>query len=260
MKQVSRIIISIIFCFIFSSTCSVAEVVIVSGHPAYPPVSWEESGGRLVGAAVEMTQIIFSELGVSVMVKNSGPWDQVQEKARTGIIDVICAAYMNSERKQYMQYTVAFLRDPVVAFVLKGREFPFACWGDLEGKKGTTNVGESYGETFDRFSKARLSMNRAPTTRENFRLLLNGKYDYFIFGMYPGLAESSTTGYDKFIAPLPNCVVSPNFHMTFSKRSSFTPLLPHVNRIIDRLTEDGTIERLVKKYQKQYKDKYRSTQ
>ncbi|MCP3943796.1 MAG: amino acid ABC transporter substrate-binding protein [Desulfobacteraceae bacterium] len=247
------IINTLLIYFLLINPSFAKNTIIVSGHPDYPPISWAEND-KLVGAAVEMVQTIFTELNIPMEAKNTGPWKRVQMNARNGLIDVIAAAYINEERKTYMDYTVPFIKDPVVIFVLKDKVFPFEKWDDLIGKTGTTNLGESYGEAFDQFIKTKLSMNRVPNTIKNFELLKLERYHYFVFGLYPGMALASTTGYDQIITTLPNHVEAADFYITFSKKSNLAGLLPQVNKIINRLKADGSIAAWVVKYQNYYKN------
>jgi polar amino acid transport system substrate-binding protein len=228
------------------------QPLIVSGHPDYPPVMWEENG-TIVGAAAELAKTVFTELGVPFEIRATGPWKRVQLNSREGTIDVIVAAYVNPERLAYMDYTVPFMKDPVVAFVWKGKAFPFRKWDDLAGKLGTTNLGESYEEAFDKFAEQKLNIERVAETVQNFKKLGNGRASYFVFGLYPGLACAAITGYDDKIEVLPQPIVTAEFYMTFSKKSKFGHLIPRVNKIIARLKSQGAIDAWLKKYLKYYK-------
>lgn len=247
-----KIFILLIACTIFYVALAFArDKIIISGHPEYPPVTWRE-GETIVGAAAEMAATIFTELGIPYKFEATGPWKRVQMNARQGIIDVIAAAYHNPTRQQYMDYTIAFMEDPVSVFVLEEKSFPFNKWEDLIGKTGNTALGESYGKKFDQFIKQKLTVERTPTLIQNFRKLEAGHVDYAIIGLYPGLAYASVTGFKDKIAILPNNILEEKFYMTFSEKSEFAHLLPKVNKIITRLKKQGLIEQWIKKYLDHY--------
>ena len=73
------------------------DILIVSGHPEYPPIMWKENGA-IVGVAAELAKTIFTELGLPFESKSTGPWVRVQENAKNEDIDMIVASYINLER------------------------------------------------------------------------------------------------------------------------------------------------------------------
>jgi polar amino acid transport system substrate-binding protein len=127
--------------------------------------------------------------------KYMGTWVDAQAAARDGKADMIFGIDYNDRRATYLDYVQpAFIFDPVVVFVAKGKEFPFKGQDDLIGKKGVTNQGEGYGTEFDAFIKEKLDVARADGIDEAFKLLLVGPVDYLIAGCYPGLAEAAKAG------------------------------------------------------------------
>ncbi len=230
-----------------SNSVLAGETLIISGHSEYPPVSWQE-GDTIVGVAAEMAKTIFTELGIPYKIQAKGPWPRVHAYAQHGDIDMILAAYINPERKKYMEYSIPFMKDPVSVFVLKGNTFPFHHWEDLIGRKGNTVRGESYGKEFDLFIEQHLQVERVTTVIQNFQKLEGRRVEYAIIGLYPGLAYASVTGYKDKIEVLSNNIVEENFYMTFSRKSKFRHLLPQVNAIIKRLKHDGMIDKWITQY------------
>ncbi len=232
------------------------EVLVVSGHPGYPPVTWEENG-VIVGVGAELVKAVFTELKVPYEIRADGRWIRVQKDAEAGVIDVIAGVYLNTERKAFLEYTVPFMKDPNVVFVWKGKTFPFNTWDDLIGKRGTTNIGESFEDKFDHFAEAKLSLERVPETIQNLKKLESGRADYFVFGLYPGLSIATLEGYDDKIEALPKPILTANFYMAFSKKSKYVHLLPKVNRIINRLKAEGTVDRWLKEQMDDYRRLHR---
>ena len=128
MKKIILLIVSIV---LVVYPAFARDVLIVSGHPEYPPIMWKENGA-IVGVAAELAKTIFTELGVPFESKSTGPWVRVQDNAKNGNIDMIVASYINRERQTYMDYTIPFLKDPVSVFVWKGKTFTFNRWEDLK--------------------------------------------------------------------------------------------------------------------------------
>ncbi len=228
-----------------------AETVVVSGHPEYPPIMWRE-GDTIIGVGPELVKRAFGDLGVSVDCIFAGNWAQVQEAQKKGTVDVLAGVYLTEERKAAMEYSVPYTQDPVVLFVAKGKAFPFNKWEDLIGKRGTTTTGDSYGQKFDSFITAKLTMERAATVQENFEKLLSGKADYFIFAMYSGNFEARKLNILDKIEQIKKPATVEDFYISVGKGSKYVSLLPELNRKIERMAKDGTVESLIKKYTTQY--------
>ncbi len=229
------------------------ETLLVSGHPNYPPITWKQNG-TIIGVAAELVKTILTELQVPFVIKATGPWKRVQQNAKNGTVDIITSAYLNEERKQYMEFSIPFITDPSVIFVLKGKGFTLNRWEDLIGKQGTTTLGESYGDELDQFIKTNLKMDRVKTHVQNFKQLEKERVDYMLFPLYPGLELAWQTGYADIVEILPLVLHEANFYITFSKKSKFRYLLPQVNQIIQRLKSDGSIDKWFIHFKTRYQE------
>lgn len=238
---------------LFAGTAQPSETLTASGHPQYPPIMWKE-GGSIIGAGPELVKLLFKDLNVTVRSPYRGNWDRVQEETRSGKTDVIVGLYMTEERKEYLEYSNPYARDPVVIFVAKNKAFKYAKWDDLIGKKGTTTTGDSFGQAFDKFITEKLSVARSEKVEENFAKLLDGRADYFIYAMYSGLFESERFGISEKIEFLPVNVSVENFYIGISKRSPFVKYLPQINKKLDDLIMDGTVDRLIERYADRYRN------
>ena len=221
--------------------------VIASGHPEWPPIMFQD-GAVIDGAGPALVKMIFEDLGINVAVRHTGTWDEVQAQARTGAVDVLVAAYKTSAREEYMVYSDAYTTDPVALFVGQGKAFAFGSWDVLVGKRGVAMVGDSYGQQFDDFAAASLSLTRVTTAAQAFDLISSGQADYFIYALYSGEAFLKETGAGAQFEILPTFVTEENFYITISKASPFVPYLPQINEAIAKYTADGTIAALIAEY------------
>ncbi len=229
-----------------------AENLTASGHPQYPPIMWKEKN-NIVGVGPELVNLLFKDLKVTVKTPYKGGWDKVQEEAKQGKIDVLVGIYMTEERKKYFEYSNPFAKDPVVIFVAKGKAFKYAKWDDLAGKKGTTTVGDSFGQAFDKFITEKLTVTRSAKVEENFAKLTGGQADYFIYAMYSGLFESERLGIADKVEFLPVNASVENFYIGISKKSPYVKYLPQINKKLDELIMNGTVDKLIDKYSDQYR-------
>jgi len=223
------------------------RALIASGHPEWPPVMFKE-GKNMAGAGPELVSKIFADIGIQVELPYSGPWEDVLNKGKAGQIDVIVAAYKTREREEFYLYSDPYATDPIALFVPEDKTFNFKTSSDLVGKSGIGMIGDSYGQEFDDFSAAHLNLHRVQTVAEGFGLIADHKADYFIYSLYAGNLELKKSQSSR-IVPLPTSVSEQKFYMIISKKSPFARYLPDVNRLIKQYKQDGTIDRLVAKYQ-----------
>jgi polar amino acid transport system substrate-binding protein len=250
--KISSLLLIITSLALFFSACQKNEgdsdkTFIASGHPAWSPIMYQE-GDSVVGAGVEITTKVFDELGIKINSRYVGGWDLVQDKARTGDIDVIVAAYKTAERETYMDYSVPYTIDPVSIFVKKGETFTFETWSDLVAKQGVVTKGDSYGQDFDNFIKDSLGVTIVDTPKEAFDMLINNQADYVVYALYSGEALIENENLEEQIEILPSYVTSENFYMTISKKSKLVQYLPQINELLDKYKADGTIDQIIQKY------------
>jgi polar amino acid transport system substrate-binding protein len=230
--------------------------LIISGMDNYPPVMWRENK-KYVGIADELVRKIFDEMGVKYEFKIL-PWKRAQEEARSGTIDLITGIYWNSERDKFLDYTKPFMVDPAVLFIRKGHSFPFDKWSDLIGKKGIMNQGYSWGEGFDKFMAENLKVIWINDPQQGFAMLSRPDrgVDYYLYGLLPGLIVINRLNLKDQVDYMPNYITEEKFYMAFSKKSSYSKLIPEVNAVIDRLVNEKFVDFLLTKYINFYQDNH----
>jgi len=246
-----KILIAFAVFFLTANLVHAAKIIEVSGHPEYPPVMWQE-GDNIVGVGPEIVKMAFEDIGITVNSKFKGSWTQVEKSIKDGDVDVLAGVYMTAQRKLFMDYSIPFMKDPVVIFVAKGKTFPYKKWDDLIGKNGTTTIGDSFGHEFDKFIAGKLTISRSLKAEGNFNKILSEEADYFISAMYSGLIEAERLGISDKIEYLPVYATSETFYISISKESKFLRYLPKVNEKIEKLIKDGTVDRLIDEKMKYY--------
>ena len=217
----------------------------ITGHPEYPPIGYKD-GERIVGVGATLVERIAGELKIPVQSRYAGSWEDAQKAARDGKVDIIFGIYFNDERATYLDYVrPAFMIDPVVVMVAKGKEFPFRGREDLVGKKGVTNAGESYGSDLDAFIAQKLTVARTNGTEAAFKDLLSGKADYLIVGLYPGLADAADHGVKDRIEPLKTQLMKADMFIAFSKKSPCRSLIKPFGSKINAMRGNGTISTIL---------------
>ncbi len=221
-----------------------AEKAVVSGNMYSPPLMWKKSG-QFIGVAPQLIERIFSDLKISYVLEDIGNWEEVQENARNGVVDVIVSAYKNDDRQTYLDFSAPYLSQPVVIIVKKGNPFVFDRWEDLIGKKGATHFGESYGEAFDSFMESKLDIKRAGMKR-CFDLLEHDLADYIIIDYFKGENYIRMLRREGKVEFLPKPVAIGHHHIAIAKHSPLSKELPRINAKLKQLKKDGSIETLIK--------------
>jgi polar amino acid transport system substrate-binding protein len=225
-----------------------ADPVKITGHPNWPPFSWQD-GDRIVGIGPELAEIVFNDVGLTVVSTSSGNWKRAQAQIEFGAVDVLAAAYQTRERSQYMVYPdTAYMEDVNVLWVGRGKEFAFAKWGDLAGKKGTAMLGESYGQGFDDYIRKHLHIEWVNTPRQSLQKLALGRADYYPFSLHGGMIQIRQMGLENSITYLPKPISAENIYIAMSKKSRFVGYLPRIEAAINARRADGTVDRLIRKH------------
>jgi polar amino acid transport system substrate-binding protein len=228
--------------FLMFSPTYAEELLMISGNPEAPPVMWEKSG-KMAGIGPELVTSILDAEGVKYTIGPAGSWKEVQNKARTGEVDLVVAAYDNKERRTYMEYSIPYLKSPVVILVKKGDTFSFTSWNDLIGKKGVANTGESFGEKFDTFIKEKLDVQFIPY-ESAFRMVSEDEADYLIIDLYPAVIYSKMLLAEDKVEYLDNPATVQYFHVTMSKKTPHLGLMSKINTHITKMKEQGQIKKM----------------
>ncbi len=222
---------------------SAAQNFTVSGNPYAPPVVWEENK-QLAGVAPDLVKEIFTELSLPYSVKVLSDWERVQEAARKGEIDLIVSAYRNDKRSAYLNFSIPYLPEQTVIVVEKGKEFDFSSWDALQGKKGVSGIGESYGQKFDSFIADHLDIDYFRLERAIETLNL-GKADYLIIDLYTALIYARLLQGEDSITILDPPVTTENFHLAVGKDSPLNDHLEAINRKLEEKIAAGRVNELV---------------
>lgn len=226
-----------------SFTCHADQKILASGNMYSAPVMWEKSK-NIVGVGPELIKKIFTDLGISYTIKELGDWNDVQELARQGSIDMIVSAYQNNDRKTYLEFSESYFPQPVVLIVPVGTRFKFDTWNDLIGKKGVTHIGESFGQEFDTFIEQKLDVKQAKMKR-CFDLLDTGMVDYIIIDFFKGINYMQMLRRMKSVQIVKQPITVEHISIGIAKTSPLIARLPEINAKIKAMKADGSLEKMI---------------
>jgi polar amino acid transport system substrate-binding protein len=238
MKRISSSLFITLLILTGAFTCQ-ARAILVSGNPYAPPVVWEEHQ-NLVGLGPDLAADILTEIGTDFDFRRFRDWQVVQDKAKSGEIDLIVSAYRNNEREQYLRFSRPYLSQPTVIVVEKGREFNFSSWDVLKDKRGVSNVGESYGEEFDDFMQENLDITFHQLERA-IQLVNLGEADFLIIDLYTALIYARLLQGEDSITILDPPVTIQNFHFAIRNDSPLIDQLDMINIGIKKRIDSGMV-------------------
>lgn len=228
------------------------RVITVTGHPSYPPVMWiNKETNQFQGIAIELLQMIFSEIDVKVVFINVDSWARAQEEVKNGRIDMLVPPYKNSDRISLYNFAAEpFMKDETVVFVRKGMEFKFEKFNDLLKFPGTAIINDSFGSEFDNFEIIHKNLTRLATTEQCFRFVDKGRARYVIAGKNAGLALLSNLNWEDKFVMLPKRVVVSGLYAPISLKSRWNNF--EVNNYLKTKFEEYNRKGIVKKLEKKY--------
>ena len=214
-------------------------------NPNYPPYDWAIDEQHYAGAASELLKLV-APAGYElreVLV----PWVRAQEMARRGEIDLLVNVRITPERSVWLQFSKnPTFYNPIVVFMRRDRTIPLKSWDELKPLRGGVTMGDAFGNGFDEYLKASLSVEAIPNMSGNFRKLNAGRIDYFVSGYYMGMAWLAQAGLQERIVALQPPISKNYIHLGFSRLSPHAHLLPGIDRRLAELNADGTLDRLLK--------------
>ncbi len=230
--------------------CAQDTVVTWATNPQYPPYDWATDEGAYDGACVELLSLLVPQGYVfrPVLV----PWRRAQEMAKAGQIDLLVNLRVTPERSEWLQFSAnPTFYNPISVFMRKDEVIPFRSWDELKPLRGGVSLGDTFGNGFDAYLAANLTVEVVPTLVENFRKLDSGRIDYFVSGHYMGLAWLSSAKISSITALTPP-ISNDSIHLGFSRLSPHRDLLPEIDRKLAQLKADGTLDRLLAQYLKKF--------
>ena len=124
---------------VFSSTPVHAELtncerVVVTGNPAYPPLTWAPEDGdvALTGVTIEMLSNALQGSGVEVELLDLGSRAKALEAVEAGQVDIMAGLFLSRELLSSLDFVYPPVVDvPSVFFVRRGAAFPYTGWQDF---------------------------------------------------------------------------------------------------------------------------------
>ncbi|RCK37756.1 amino acid-binding protein [Thalassospira profundimaris] len=224
----------------------------VGGADGWEPITYIEENGRQSGLGIDILRAYADAHGIQLELRLDVPWNRSLQMLAKNELDVIAGAYFTAERDRTFIYTQPFAYDDVMIFQHRDNRFAVNGLHDLIGYRGARPQGGSYGDHIDKFAEQRLDMMYSPTGNNIFKVLLNGRADYVMLGLYDGMANIYRDKLVDTVIPAETPIARNEVHLMFSRGSACVRHIKNINILIDRLDEDGTLDQWTKNHLMKY--------
>ncbi len=243
MKKVIALILAILM-VVSLAACGAASTegeLVMGTNASFPPYEfYDEDGQTIIGIDAEIAQAVADKLGMKLTIKDM-EFDSLLTAVQSGAVDIVFAGLtVNEERKQSVDFSITYATG--VQVVIVPEDSKIASVDDLEGKTigvqaGTTGdiyCTDDYGqENVKQYSNGALAV----------AALQKGQVDCVVIDNEP--AKSFVEANDG-LKILDTEYVTEDYAAAISKDN--TELTEKVNKAMEELQADGTIDEIISKY------------
>lgn len=118
------------------------DEIVFAVDDTYPPLNYKDDKGRLVGLNIDLIRLIGQRTGIKIKLEGS-TWNEALEKAMNHTVDGLINASPLEERKQRLNFTNSFFRDPLALVTYKDNDitaFDNIKFQRIAAKKGSQHL------------------------------------------------------------------------------------------------------------------------
>lgn len=220
----------------------IVETVIVGTNAEYPPFSFMQDGD-VAGLDIDIAKHALERLDKQYEIQDK-PFDALIPEVQLGTIHMIAAGMTPTAQreKQVFFTTPHYEGDPLL--IISPKIKPINTVDELQNK--TVIVNEGF--TSDRYVSSLeqpMNVQRFPSISEGFLALNNGRADAFVCAQSSVQHYFERYGKEAFsIVPINDQIET--YALVVSKK--YPQLFADLNKIINDMIKDGTIEQLKQKW------------
>ncbi len=254
MKKLIAILLMVTLCVCAFTSCSkpkgktldevkAAGKLTIATSPDFPPFEFLE-GDDIVGIEIDIMNLICDELGVELVV-NSIDFDSVLTGVQATKFDCgVSGITVTAKREKNMRFTTPYYI-AAQCIVVKD-DSTISSKADLEGKK----VSVQTGTTAEEFCIAELGMDNVTALKANAdakQSLKNGKVDAWVVD---NLTAIQMVEENDGLKILDEKMTEEPYAFAFAYGSE--TLVAEINKILEKLIDDGTVAGIFEKYGEDY--------
>ena len=219
---------------------SEAKELVMGTAAAFPPYEFVDSDNNIVGIDAEIAQAVADKLGMKLTIKDM-EFESLIPAVTAGSIDVVFAGMtVTDERKKSVNFTDSYAQG--IQVVIVKEDSAIASIDDLEGKKIGVQAGTT-GDIYCTGDYGEENVNQYTNGALAVAALQNGQVDCVVIDNEPAKQYVKANAGLKI---LETEYISEDYAAAIAKDNE--DLLEKVNKAMDELTEDGTIDKIIAKY------------
>lgn len=217
------------------------ERLIVTGSPDSPPYMWRDPQDprHLMGANADLLGQALRELGIDVEFLYGGKRAQAQEEVRSGRMDMLADASLNTawlERFDYIHPAATY--NEIVVWVRTGTQADIQAIEDLHSLAGAVSQRTRLTPEFESVAAGELQLQHTSGLTAALQKLVLGEVDYVLAGRYAAMVLVQTLGLAATLQALPVVVDKPGFHLALSFNSACLDPWLH-GQLVKKMTESA---------------------
>jgi len=139
------------------------EVIVIGIDDEFPPMSFHDESGKLVGFDIDLAKETARRMGVKVKFQPID-WSNKEAEITSGHIDMIWNGLdITDERKGYMIFSKPYMDDRQIILVKMDSDLDIHSEYDLEGKIVGTQIGSTSDEHINKDNKLKESIKEYKT-------------------------------------------------------------------------------------------------
>lgn len=220
-----------------------AGKIVVGVEGTYPPFTYHDETGELVGYDVEVAENIAEYLGVDVEFVESD-WDSLLAGVDSGRLDtVINDVTVTEEREGKYDFSQPYFYNTRQITVAAGNPENIKGVEDLNGKKLAINTTNAFISTFEEWGVEIVPID---SSEEQASMILSGRADFGTFNtvtLADYLEQHPDAGLEvAFVIP------DSEEQIAIPVRKGETALLNEINAALQQFDEDGTLAAISETY------------
>lgn len=227
---------------ILSSDTEQKTILTMATNAHFKPYEFYDNSGNIIGIDAEIAQAIAGELGLTLKIEDM-QFNTIITSVSEGSVDLGMAGMTVTEkRKESVDFSTTYATGKQVIITLSTSSVKTP--DDLEGKKIGVQLGTT-GDVYAEEDYGEENVVKYNNGNEAVLALIGGAVDAVIIDNEP--AKSLVAANEgKGLVILETEYVYEEYAIAVKKGN--TDLLNKLNRAIEKLTADGTIESIVNKY------------
>jgi len=232
-----------------------AACTLTVGWEPYVPYQFAGENGAATGADIELMRAVAKAIKCPAVFREM-PWARQLSQLKNGTLDVAMSASRTPERESYALFSKPYRQSEMAIFVRDGTasQYPLSGLSDIPRIDFQLGVifGYYYGDEFETLKHDpgfASHVDAAADYPTNIRKLLHERIDgLLVDDLAVMLAAVSDLGVAARVERHPLHIPGDDFHLMFSRQSVDPQLIAAVNRTLEEMKSDGSIEAILKKF------------